>query len=90
MKEPNLGRFWFRVAIAGILGLIFLAVEATAQPPGYRKVCTASGCRLVPIAARPASVRRFLPLRRGGRRFTHSLSRPARHAQHLRVGRFWR
>ena len=89
MSDSHYRRFCLCVCLAGILGLLLLATEASAQPPGYRKVCTGTSCRLVPITTRPASVRRFKPLRRDGRRFVHSRSRPARFSS-PRVGRFWR
>lgn len=72
MNTPNYGRFWFRVCLAGILGLL-LPVEINAQappPPGYRVQCSGGSCQLVRITA-PVSVRRFQPLRnRDGRRFS--------------------
>lgn len=92
MSDSHYGQFCLRVCLAGILGLILLAAEASAQPPGYRKVCTGTSCRLVPITA-PASIRRFQPLRRDGRRFLRpplfrERTRPG--LPHHRAGRFWK
>lgn len=92
MSDPHYGRFWFRVCIAVILLLGLCCAVSQAQPPGYRVQCSGGSCRLVKITT-PASVRRFSPLRRDGRRFSTRSSvgiRSARH-DHPRAGRlFWR